>query len=316
MAHAEEALSLGGRPFTVEERERLYDLCLRGLSFRDIHKDMAGLAKQMGVKAKSSTTIERHHIACKWAIDNADNPNPKTPEDGSRYWQINGRTTMLEEWLEFVKGRKDWFRRRHLDRLCQLAAKIRSMIHDYHPETLPYIQDAPDNNLMIDSDDWSLEPSTWVSLVVPSFDDEKLWGDDFQSFRAHTRSSPFWRDYAKLSEEAKSLEADLDRAAAERAERVAWIADEWKRLCRAGDPWSVEIARTPAFADDAEDERPSVSNGDTKRILGQLLRDGYDFSRRFYSLKRIQQQLRDDLKPDAIERCIYEGECDVCRQGG
>jgi len=206
-------------------------------------------------------------------------------------------------------------RERHLSRLCTLASRIRGLIYDYHQETLPYIQDIPDNNLMIDSDDWSLEPSTWVSRIVPSFDDEKLWGDDFRSFRAHTRPSPFWSDYAKLSEEAESLEADLDRAAAELAERVAWIADEWKKLRKAGDPWSVEIARTPAFPDATEDERPSVSNSDTKRILCQLARNGYDFSSRFYALKGILRQLREDLKPDAIERHVYEGECDVCRQG-
>jgi hypothetical protein len=51
---------------------------------------------------------------------------------------------------------------------------------------------------MIDSYDWSLEPSAWASLVLPSFDDEKLWGDDSASFRAHTQSSPFWSNYETL----------------------------------------------------------------------------------------------------------------------
>lgn len=304
---------MGGRSFTLEERERVYDLCRSGLPLRDIRKEMAEFAKQSGVRAKSQTTIERHYIACRWAIDNVDNPNPEKPHTKSRYRQVGGRATMLEEWLEFVRGQKDRFRRRHLDRLCQLATKICGMIYDYHPETLPYIQDAPDNNLMIGSDDWSLEPSTWVSRVVPSFDDQKLWGDDFQSFRAHTRSSPFWSNYEKLSEEAKSLETDLDQAAAKLIERAPWIADQWRDLSGAGDPWSVAIARTPAFPDGTANERPSVSDSDTKRILHQLARDAYDFSSRFYALKRILQQLREDLKPDSIERHICEGECDDCR---
>ena len=284
-------------------------------AMRDINKDEIDTSKKANARYYEHTTkediLKETHRALKQHKrgQNAIPPDVKPPKDDSQSDE-RGRRNRTDDPAEAI------LKERHVSRLFELAGRIRDMIHAYHPETLPYIQDAPDNNLMIGSDDWSLEPWTWVSLVVPDLDDEKLWGDDFASFRAHTQSSPFWSNYEKLSEEAKSLETDLDQAAARLIERTPWIADQWRKLRRAGDPWSVAISRTPAFPDDTEDERPSVSNSDTKRILHQLARDGYDFSSRFYALKRILQQLRDDLKPDSIERCICEGECDACRQGG
>ena len=332
------------------ERDRLWRLCAEGLNEKSVVRKFNDWRTAKGLSPRDPRTIKLHYHAWRSAMRDIDKDEvDQSRQANSEYYQFTRKPMVLIETHRELRRRrrkrnatpsdveppkhdpepdergqqshtddlaKAIRRERHLSRLCDLAGRIRGLIYDYHRETLPYIQDIPDNNLMIGSDDWSLEPSAWVSRVVPSFDDEKLWGDDFQSCRAHTRSSPFWSDYAKLSEEAKSLEADLDRAAAELAERVAWIADEWKKLRRAGDPWSVEIARTPAFPDATEDERPSASNSDTKRILGQLARDGHDFSSQFYALKKVLQQLREDLKPDSIERHICEGECDVCRQGG
>ncbi len=81
-----------------------------------------------------------------------------------------------------------------------LLASCRGLRHDLWPlpRDLALHPGRPDSNFMIDSYDWSLEPSAWASLVLPSFDDEKLWGDDSASFRAHTQSSPFWSNYEKL----------------------------------------------------------------------------------------------------------------------
>jgi|ADurb_Cas_03_Slu_FD_contig_51_236684_length_632_multi_1_in_0_out_0_1 hypothetical protein len=50
-------------------------------------------------------------------------------------------------------------------------------------------------------------------------------------------------------------------------------------------------------------------------MIDYLKRDGYHFSNRFYALKGILRQLIEDLKPDTIEKYIYQGQCDVCQQG-
>ncbi len=332
------------------EREELWRLCEDGWSEQEVVRKLNAWLKAKGLPSRDSRTIKLHFYAWHSAMRDIDKDQVgESVQANEEYYKFTLMpTTLIRTHRELRHRRREQnailldveppkhdpepdergqrscaddptkavLRERHLGRLCDLAGRIRDMIHDYHPETLPYTQAAPDNDLMIGSHDWSLEPWTWASLAVPDLDDEKLWGDDFASFRAHTQSSPFWSNYEKLSEEAKSLETDLDQAAARLIERAPWIADQWKKLRRAGDPWSVAIARTPAFPDGAANEKPSVSDSDTKRILHQLARDGYDFSSRFYALKRILQQLRDDLKPDSIERCICEGECDACRQGG
>ena len=99
-------------------------------------------------------------------------------------------------WLDYLKSKAP--RRRHLDRLVQLAEKLRSCIINPNLPLQIYVGESV---WLWQGHDWRIIPQEWFRAVTPYLIDENLWGEQLEYLKKHMVSSPFLQHYEKLEKD-------------------------------------------------------------------------------------------------------------------
>lgn len=325
-------MALGGHRLTEEGLLRIVETYRRtGISASDVRK----LAKELGLSDKTIREyrraikiVERYDLRAPvgedtWRQIETDelvcNPPRSLIERVARFYRSqelpgarDGGTVPADSIPTLERGSAtDWWILNHINRLNDLVEDIRKCVYNPHLELESYIGPTPP--LLVNRNDWALEPDVWFSLVTPDFDDPSLWGELFPGLKEHLRESPFWRHLDELRSKVQELEALYEEAAAKLSAADSSFSARWADLRRRRE-WTCRASRTPYSPGVPDDVRPAAGPDLVVEVLEKFNEMGYGVWNRLWELVKLLDQLNSDLLPDRVEPLIAQGSCDFCRQ--
>ncbi len=222
------------------------------------------------------------------------------------------------------------WRRMHHQHLQSFVQQIKSYVSSVDYETISERNGSC--GLLHLGRDYSLEPLTWIELVVPRIptsDEREPWVKVFLDYQEHLKRSPLWTHLHYLRTLANKLEKQYEKACSELTEpsvrdlllktreyprsnryrrRVSWNLDCSRP---SGDPRS-ELVRE--LDEDANKQaRPFAGEDETNAAVELLHKSGYPAKTMTRSLLETLKQINGALEPENMDLCIASGRCERCR---
>jgi hypothetical protein len=151
-------------------------------------------------------------------------------------WKEDSITLFYGWWQDYLRSRQPWSYQKHIDRLADLAGRLRDRIVNPEQPMRPY---AGSSVWQWGGQDWRLAPVIWFHVMTPYITDgEELsgpkgqenvgpWGPLLSCLKEHLASSPFWKHYQELKSEAEGLKAEYAQTTKEIAKQDPGFSSAW-----------------------------------------------------------------------------------------
>jgi acyl carrier protein phosphodiesterase len=200
----------------------------------------------------------------------------------------------------------------HLKKLNTLAMQIRNNIVNPHTESRQY--SSYTSTWMYGGQDWRLTVESWLMLMLPYLDDEKLWSKpiSINYLYEHIKSSHFQRHYNELRDEIMKFKTEFYDAAEKIKVKNPEMFEEWETL---NDDWISYISLHKPMNSPMPFDKIQPSEGDPQyfvEVLATFREYIADLDNRYDFLEDLLQQLYDDLDEIEIQDVIKKGMCEKC----
>lgn len=236
-----------------------------------------------------------------------------------RSWRLKMVKQLRTWWKEYnrLKGTPteppSLKRHRHIDRLLELASRLRGRIVNPHLDEQFY---ADESVWYLGSQDWRLAPSVWLQVMTPDLKYWKQWKLLFADLEEYLTDIPvrkdypnrsFHKDYNELEADVRNLEDEYKKTAQEISKYDSDFAIKWARL--QDDLTDYALAnckpnRTSILL--PEQIKPLPSQEFRKETLEKFAKLIPNLENRFRPIESKLQQLFDELDPDVIKPIIEQ----------